>query len=333
MTDKASKSILVAAIVLMIVIYSKGNAGQSAAETQQNKRPPIAVQFENDPQIPVVITEARVEVGEPFDMMARFSSFPGHLPASPPASPRMARMLSFTLKVKNQGVRPVTGLKLAIHSPLFSGSAASGTQGKQSSLEESEEVVVTSGMSADDRGDFFELVPNIRFTPLEVLYEPDNTFQWFRGGMAKDLKSEMWMFVIQFHELKNRTAKDDDGTNRVILIGSNPSQLNLAADKFSDLNESVYEMSADLKPTILSKEKAEYTAEARANKVQGKVVLNVIFCADGSIRVLGVISGLPHGLTGQAIKAAQKIRFEPAVKDGKPIDVRGDLKFSFDLDK
>ncbi|HEY6400726.1 MAG TPA: energy transducer TonB [Blastocatellia bacterium] len=97
--------------------------------------------------------------------------------------------------------------------------------------------------------------------------------------------------------------------------------------------ESVYQMSESLKPTIIKKEKAEYTPEARANKVRGTVVLNVIFEADGSIRVLRVVSGLPHGLTGQALKAAQRVQFKPAVKDGKPVDVRGDLEFSFDLDQ
>jgi TonB family protein len=100
-----------------------------------------------------------------------------------------------------------------------------------------------------------------------------------------------------------------------------------------DAAESVYELSEALKPTILKKEKAEYTPEARANKVRGAVILNVIFGADGSIRVLRVVRGLPHGLTGQALKAAQRVQFEPAVKDGKPVDVRGDLEFSFDLDQ
>jgi TonB family protein len=100
-----------------------------------------------------------------------------------------------------------------------------------------------------------------------------------------------------------------------------------------DVMESVYEMSETLRPTILYREKVVYTPEALANKVRGTVVLNVIFGADGDIRVLRVVRGLPHGLTGQALKAAQRVRFEPAVKDGKPVDVRGDMEFSFDLDQ
>lgn len=41
-----------------------------------------------------------------------------------------------------------------------------------------------------------------------------------------------------------------------------------------------------LRPTILYKEKANYTEEARQNRVQGVVVLSVMFGADGRIHDL-----------------------------------------------
>ncbi len=90
-------------------------------------------------------------------------------------------------------------------------------------------------------------------------------------------------------------------------------------------------MSASLRPTILYKEKAKYTEEARQNKVQGTVVLNVVFTADGRVTSIRVIRGLPDGLTEKAIEAAQKIRFNPAVKNGSPVSVRGNLEFTFNL--
>jgi TonB family protein len=85
------------------------------------------------------------------------------------------------------------------------------------------------------------------------------------------------------------------------------------------------------RPTILYKEKAKYTEEARQNKVQGVVVLNVIFTSDGRITNIKVVRGLPDGLTEKAIEAAQRIRFNPATKNGAPISVRGNLEFSFNL--
>lgn len=93
----------------------------------------------------------------------------------------------------------------------------------------------------------------------------------------------------------------------------------------------VQPMTANLRPTILYKEKAKYTEEARQNKVQGTVVLNVIFTADGRITSIRVVRGLPDGLTEKAIEAAQRIRFNPAVKNGAPVSVRGNLEFSFNL--
>ena len=321
-------------VAIVVSVYPAVGAAGLPIGTQQDKRPTVTtpVQIDNDPRLPVVITEAQVGVGEPFDITARFSS-----PFS--TGPMMKRMLTFTLKIKNQGERPVTSLKFAIQSPLFGNYSAGGLHGKESSLMGSEEVSITFGSSVDDREDVLDLVRSMRLKPLEVSYDSETSlYDTFvsqsLNGVMRNLNSEgMQINLVAFHKLKKLTPNDGGGTNRVRLIRADPPKHSPTADGMLDVMESVYVMSETLKPTILKKEKAEYTPEARANKVRGTVVLNVIFGADGSIRVLRVVSGLPHGLTGQALKAAQRVQFEPAVKDGKPVDVRGDLEFSFDLDQ
>jgi TonB family protein len=85
------------------------------------------------------------------------------------------------------------------------------------------------------------------------------------------------------------------------------------------------------KPTILYKERARYTEEARRHLLQGTVVLSVIFGADGQIHDIRTVKGLPYGLTENAIEAAKKIRFQPAVRYGKPVSVRTVLEFNFAL--
>ena len=55
---------------------------------------------------------------------------------------------------------------------------------------------------------------------------------------------------------------------------------------------------------VLSKPLPQYTAEAREAHIQGDVTLRVRFTADGQVGVLGVISGLGHGLDEQARLAA-----------------------------
>jgi TonB family protein len=90
-------------------------------------------------------------------------------------------------------------------------------------------------------------------------------------------------------------------------------------------------MSETLRPTILYREKAKYTEDARQHKVEGTVVLTVVFGADGRIQDIRTVRGLSYGLTETSIEAAQKIRFQPAVQYGKPVSVRATLEFSFAL--
>ena len=120
----------------------------------------------------------------------------------------------------------------------------------------------------------------------------------------------------------------------VVLVGlgaCKSSQAPRAAT--SPAPEIAYEMGRDGvgRIEILYKENAKYTPEAREARVQGVVVLRVLFRSDGTITHLKVIRELPHGLTEKAIEAANKIKFKPAEKDGKPVSVNGQLEFTFNL--
>jgi TonB family protein len=90
-------------------------------------------------------------------------------------------------------------------------------------------------------------------------------------------------------------------------------------------------MTADLRPTILYREKAKYTEIARINFVQGTVVLQAVFAVNGAMQNIRVVRGLPDGLTHKAIEATSKIRFDPATRNGEPVSVRGTLEFTFNL--
>jgi len=85
------------------------------------------------------------------------------------------------------------------------------------------------------------------------------------------------------------------------------------------------------KPTIIYRERAKYTEEARQNKIMGTVVLSAIFSADGRITGIRVLSSLQNGLTEKAVEAAQKIRFKPATKNGEPVSVRMQLEYNFTI--
>ncbi len=82
---------------------------------------------------------------------------------------------------------------------------------------------------------------------------------------------------------------------------------------------------------IISKPKPPYTDSARQNQVTGVVRLRVTFTANGQIGSVAPVSGLPYGLTEQAIAAAKQIRFEPAKKNGQPIASTRVIEYSFSI--
>jgi len=82
---------------------------------------------------------------------------------------------------------------------------------------------------------------------------------------------------------------------------------------------------------ILSKPSPVYTEEARLKKIEGEVLLEVVFEASGKIHVLRVVRGLGHGLDDAAVHAAEQIRFKPALKDGQPSDSTAFVHIVFQL--
>jgi TonB family protein len=82
---------------------------------------------------------------------------------------------------------------------------------------------------------------------------------------------------------------------------------------------------------ILEKPRPEYTAEGRRLKVEGDVVIDMVFLANGSVQVNRVISGLGHGLDEAASRAAQQIKFKPAKRDGQPVDFPARVRIEFRL--
>jgi len=83
--------------------------------------------------------------------------------------------------------------------------------------------------------------------------------------------------------------------------------------------------------TILDKPRPEYTAEGRSLKLEGDVVLDLIFLANGTVHVNRVINGLGHGLDEAAIRAAQQIKFKPAKQDNQPVDFPARVRIEFHM--
>jgi TonB family protein len=74
-----------------------------------------------------------------------------------------------------------------------------------------------------------------------------------------------------------------------------------------------------------------YTEEARQLRLEGEVLLEVMFGANGQLHVDRVVRGMGHGLDEAAIAAANKIRFKPAQRNGQAMDSTAVVHVVFQL--
>ncbi|HEY7615395.1 MAG TPA: energy transducer TonB [Terriglobales bacterium] len=74
-----------------------------------------------------------------------------------------------------------------------------------------------------------------------------------------------------------------------------------------------------------------YTQEARQLRLEGEVLLEVMFGSNGQLHVSRVVRGMGHGLDEAAITAASKMRFKPAMRSGQPVDSTAIVHVVFQL--
>jgi TonB family protein len=84
-------------------------------------------------------------------------------------------------------------------------------------------------------------------------------------------------------------------------------------------------------PQAIAAPDPEYTEEARNAKTQGMCVLWLIVDDQGHPRDIKVVRGLGHGLDDKAIEAVKQWRFQPAMKDGHPVNVQISVEVGFKL--
>src|SRR5437762_6226369 len=82
---------------------------------------------------------------------------------------------------------------------------------------------------------------------------------------------------------------------------------------------------------IVFKPKPVYTDEARKLQLEGEVLLEVMFGANGQLHVSRVVRGLGHGLDEAAVTATNKIRFKPAQRNGSAVDSTAIVHVMFQL--
>ncbi len=76
----------------------------------------------------------------------------------------------------------------------------------------------------------------------------------------------------------------------------------------------------------------KYIAAAAAEGVQGKVLLYAVIRRDGRVDQVRLIQGIDERLDLSAVAAFGKWEFQPATKNGRPVDLEAVVQIPFRLD-
>ena len=85
------------------------------------------------------------------------------------------------------------------------------------------------------------------------------------------------------------------------------------------------------RPKVLNSVRPQYSEIARRNQTQGVVVIRILVGADGDVKQAKVTKGLPDDLNEQAVEAAFKLKFRPALRDGVAVDYTLPIQVEFNL--
>jgi TonB family protein len=82
-------------------------------------------------------------------------------------------------------------------------------------------------------------------------------------------------------------------------------------------------------PRLLHKVEPEFSPLARADQIQGTVVLQLVVTEKGRASDIQVISPVGYGLDEKAVAAIEKWEFVPGQKDGASVPVRATIEVNF----
>jgi TonB family protein len=139
-----------------------------------------------------------------------------------------------------------------------------------------------------------------------------------------DPRVRQFLSSVSLNKKEGLEVIDGPGEPFVEVNQSSPSEADAALKSYTGKE-------VDRKARLGMKPEPPYTESARANQITGTVVLKVVFSSNGMVNNIRVISGLPNGLTERAIDAARKIKFIPAIKNGRYVSMWMQLEYNFNL--
>ncbi len=140
-----------------------------------------------------------------------------------------------------------------------------------------------------------------------------------------EIAPEYWRTFLKSRALQlaaNTVEHDDE--NSVPTVASE-------SDTVRDDNRGLRVGKGITPPRQISFPEPSYAGPARANRIQGRVVLRMLVDAMGIPQEIWLVKPLGFGLDEKAIEAVERWRFKPAEKEGKPVAVQISVDVNFRL--
>jgi len=106
-----------------------------------------------------------------------------------------------------------------------------------------------------------------------------------------------------------------------------------SAQDTGQTQEKIYEAKeVDRKAKLQSDRNLSTRNKPAENAPPAGFVLRVVLKSSGEIGDIKIIRDAPDGLTEECLKVVREIKFEPAVKDGKPVSQYARVEYTFTTD-
>lgn len=159
-------------------------------------------------------------------------------------------------------------------------------------------------------------VPYSDTSVFDLDFEAPTPVGFFTGGKGYEVRLDKNVFHSGKQSLRMLIPPPNIGGGDRVLGGTGDNKIFTGKE-------------VSQKPRILSKPEPNSTDAARKNHTSGTVLLQSVFTAGGQVAQIRVLKGLPDGLSEEAIAAAKRIKFEPAMKDGKAVSMYMHLQYDF----
>jgi TonB family protein len=142
-------------------------------------------------------------------------------------------------------------------------------------------------------------------------------------------------FAIQLYETRLEGTRrhcyksSAKGVGRLVSIQRQTADGEWVATR--PVGPEIYELTT--RPAIIHAPRpdARYSDEALARGTTGTVLLEATLSSSGRVTNIVPRRQLSDELTVQAVMAAEKLQFEPAIKEGRPVSQRIMLEYDFEL--